>query len=81
MSKTFEARLQLLFGLVALVVDQHDVAADPHLVRVQTLGNFQVGDDFRILRILDVDDRSAVRRIHVTDVGVTVFDDDGAAAG
>src|SRR5512138_3122061 len=50
-------------------------------MRMQTFGDFQMRDDFWILWIFDVNDRCPMRRIHMADVGIAVFDDNGAAAG
>ena len=50
-------------------------------MRVHALGDFDLGDDFRLLGIFDVEDRCAMGRVHMADIGVTVFDDDLAAAG
>jgi hypothetical protein len=79
--ENLQSGLEFLFRLVALVVDQHDIATDAHFVRVQPFGDLYMRDDFGVLRILDIDDRRAVRRVHMADVGVAVLDDHRTAAG
>jgi hypothetical protein len=44
------------------------------------LGDFYMGDEFRVFGIFDIEDGSAVRRIHVTDVSIAVLDHHLAAA-
>ncbi len=48
---------------------------------MHALGNLNLGNDFRMLRIFDIEDRRAMGRFHMADVSVAVFDDDLAAAG
>jgi hypothetical protein len=68
-------------GMEQLVVDQHDVAVHPHLVRMGVLGERHLRDDFRPARVRHIDDRGAVRRPHVADIGVIALGDDLTAAG
>jgi hypothetical protein len=56
-------------GMEQLVVDQHDVAVHPHLVRMGVRRQRHLADDARSARVLDIDDRGALRRVHVTDKG------------
>jgi len=74
--ENLKAALKLQFGLEPFVVDQHHVAGDSHLVRVNAHGHFEVGDEFGMFRVAHVDDRRPVRRLHVADVGVAVLDGD-----
>ena len=76
----FESGLGFLFRFVALVVDQHHIAAHANFVGVNPFRHFELSDDLRVLRIPDVDDGCAVRWIYVADVGIAVFDDYGASA-
>src|SRR5437868_4065047 len=65
----------------ALAVDHHDVIRHPYLVGMQPRRNVDRGDDFWIRRIRYVEDRRAVRRLHVPDIGMVAVEDDLAAAG
>src|SRR2546430_1521590 len=76
----FESGLGFLFRFVRLLVDQNHIAAHPNFVGVDALGHFELSDDLRVLRIPDVHDGCAVRRVYVADVGIAVFDDYGASA-
>ena len=68
--------------LVLLDVGDHEVAGDAHLVGVRALRlEGQRGDDLRPLRVRDVDDGRAMRRLHVADEGVVALDVDLAATG
>ena len=43
---------------------------------MHALGNFNLRDNFRVLRVFHVKNRRAMRRIHVTDECIAVLDDD-----
>jgi hypothetical protein len=47
---------------------------------MQTFGDFEVRDDFRISWIFDINNRRAMGWIHMADICVAIFDDNGAAA-
>src|ERR1043165_2335777 len=51
-----------------LLVDHHDVAAAPHLVRVPAFAHADPADDARRPRVGDVDDGGARGRPHVADI-------------
>src|SRR5260370_22422086 len=60
------------FGIVAtlaFVIHEHHAVGDAHLVRMPSLGDFEMSEDARLARIRDVDDRSAVGMVHVCDIG------------
>src|SRR4030095_6451174 len=76
-----QSGLRFLLGLIALVIDQHHVAADANFVRVNSFRHFQAGDELGIFWIAYVDDRSTVGRFDMADIGVAILDYDGAAAG
>src|SRR5262249_53735179 len=64
---------------VALVVDDHDVARDAHLVAVRVvIVERDGGDDARLARIADIDDRGAemMRIGNVPDIGMRAADRD-----
>jgi hypothetical protein len=68
--------------IVLLDVGEHQVADDPDLVGVGVaVGQLDRRDHLGLRRIRDVDDRGAVRRLHVADIGSAVLDHDLAAAG
>src|SRR6476659_6938893 len=50
-------------------------------MRMQTFGDFEIGDDLWILWIFDVNDRCPMRWIHMAHIRVAVFDDNRPAAG
>ncbi len=67
---------------VLLHVGDHQVARDAHLVGVRVpVGRRDLGHDLRRGRVAHVDDRRAVGRLHVPDIGVAVLHDDLPAAG
>jgi hypothetical protein len=68
-------------GAEQLVVDQHDVAVHPHLVRVGVRRQRDLRYDLRPARVGHVDDRGAVRRPHVADIDMVALGDDLAATG
>ena len=76
-----EASLGVVVVLVALVVDDHHAVSHRRLVRVNSRGHADLGRQLGILGVAHVDDRSAVGRVHVADVGETVVHLDLAAAG
>jgi hypothetical protein len=45
------------------------------------LGDFNVRDDFRVLGIFDIEDRRAMRRVHVADERIALLNDNLPAAG
>ncbi len=63
-----------------LMVDDHDVVRDPHLVRVPAFGHIDLADDLRLARIGDVKDGRAAGRPHVADIERRAVDPDLAAA-
>src|SRR5262249_53031360 len=65
---------------LALVVDDHDVVGDAHLVRVPAGGNLDAGQGARPPGIGHVDDARAGRLAHVADVECGAVDPDLAAA-
>jgi hypothetical protein len=67
-------------GMEQLVVDQHDVAVHPHLVRMGVRRQRHLADDARPARVLNIDDRGALRRVHVADKGMAALGGDLAAA-
>ena len=48
---------------------------------MHALGNLDLRDDLRMFGIFDVENRRAVGRVHMADIGVAILDDDLAAAG
>jgi len=69
---------------VALVIDDHDVAHDAHLVAVRVVVvERDGGDDARLARIADIDDRRAemIRVGDVPDIGMGAADRDLSGAG
>src|SRR5713226_3920942 len=79
--ENFESGLKLLFCLVAFVVDEHHVAADANFMRMETLWYFKLRDQLGVFGIFDVDDRSAIGRVHMTHVRVAVFNDHRTPSG
>ena len=67
-----EAALKTVLGhaAVAFVVHQHDVAVDPHLVRMGAIGDVDVRHYLEVPRVGNVHDGRAVGRFQVSDVGV-----------
>ena len=77
----FESGLGFLFRFVALVVDQHLIAAHANFVGVNPFRHFELSDCFtQLIAFFAFDDGCAVRWVYVADVGIAVFDDYGASA-
>ena len=51
----FETGLGFLLGFVALIVDQHHIAAHAHFVRMNPFGHFEPGDQLWMFGIAHVD--------------------------
>src|SRR3954451_12050336 len=49
------------------MIDHHDAVRDPHLVRMRTFWDFQLGKSLGILRVAHVDDRRAEWTRHMAD--------------
>ena len=64
----------------ALVVDDHHAVRDAHLVRMPALGHRHGGEELRMARIRNIQDRGAIRVVHVADVERVAVDPDLAAA-
>jgi hypothetical protein len=47
---------------------------------MHAMRDFNLSDDLRVLGIFDIDDACPVRRVHVSDEGVAVFDYNLSAA-
>src|SRR3954454_15296431 len=64
-----------------LVINQHDVAMRPHLVRMRVPRQRDLREDARLSRIRDIYDRGALGRAHMPDTGKIPLGDDLPAAG
>ena len=64
----------------ALVVDDHHAIRHAHLVRVPAFGHRHGGEQLRMARIRNIQDRGAIRVVHVADVERVAVDPDLAAA-
>ena len=62
-------------------IGDHQIANDAHLMGMRPLRRRDLGNHLWRGRVRHVDDRCAVRRCHVTDVGIVALYDDLTAAG
>src|SRR5262245_48533723 len=76
----FKSRRLLFFAALSFPVDQHDIAAHSHLVRMHALRDFNLSDYLWMLGIFHIEDGCAMGWVHVADEGVAVLDYDLPAA-